>query len=292
MKPLSDAQSLGIEFVLSEIQFFLTCVIMMLLAAGGNIINDYFDQKVDRINKPDRVIVGKTVKRRVAMMLNHAMNISAVAIGLYISWITKLWAGVLTPVLMATLLWWYSPILKKRPFIGNLAVALCVAAVPLWTGYFEIILIQKRYGDMLTNPESYFSLLWLAVGAYALFAFLLTLAREAQKDVEDLEGDVEGGYRTLPVIFGKRFTKNYVVAILVLVMVLVGTFVYRMFATDPNQLIILLLAAIMMLLPISITVAKTTSAQTKKQFHTAGNWSKISMAGGILFTLVIRFIVF
>ena len=110
---------------------------------------------------------------------------------------TGLWWQVLVPVLIATLLWWYSPVLKKMPLTGNAVVALCVAVVPLWTGWYEISLLRHSYTDMLPEPDAFFASMWSWLGAYAVFAFLLTLAREALKDLEDMEGDRRAEHRAI-----------------------------------------------------------------------------------------------
>lgn len=63
----------------------------VLIAAGGNIINDYFDTRIDRINKPEEVIVGRTVKRRVAMMGHLLFSGLGFLLGTVVAWRTGLW---------------------------------------------------------------------------------------------------------------------------------------------------------------------------------------------------------
>ena len=292
MKPLADSASIGIQFQFSEWDFFLSVLSMMLLAAAGNVINDYFDQKVDRINKPTRVIVGKTVKRRVAMVLHQGLNILAVLIGVYIAWKTKMWMAIVVPVFIATVLWWYSPVLKKLPLAGNLAVALCVALVPIWAAYFEIHLIYDGYRDMLPDPSILYRSLWIATLVYAAYAFLLTLAREAIKDMEDLPGDQAGGYRTLPVLFGTNRVKKYVTALFAVIMISIGWIAFRLFGEHPQFIRIACLLGAMVFVPLLIASAKTIRSVRREQFHSASNWCKLSMGGGVLFGFVLRFIVY
>ncbi|MGB1032764.1 MAG: geranylgeranylglycerol-phosphate geranylgeranyltransferase, partial [Flavobacteriales bacterium] len=182
----------GTKLQMDHWKFVLSVLVMVLLAASGNIINDYFDLKVDRINKPEKVIVGKLVKRRVAMISHHALNALAVLIGFYLAWDSGMyWIG-LVPIIMGTLLWFYSLKFKKAPWIGNFVVALMVAVVPLWAGVFEIPLLEQVVGIhscMHFNP-----FVWFTLGGFSLFAFWLTLIREAIKDLEDLEGDSRAGF--------------------------------------------------------------------------------------------------
>ncbi|MCB0760554.1 MAG: geranylgeranylglycerol-phosphate geranylgeranyltransferase, partial [Flavobacteriales bacterium] len=208
--PLVNNEQLAMEFQVSEMDFFLSVLVMILLAAAGNIINDYFDVKVDRINKPDRVIVGKTVKRRVAMVSHHAINILAVLIAGYLGWkYARLYYAII-PAFMAGSLWYYSLVFKKQTLIGNFVVAIMVAIVPLWSGLFDLISLADHYGEFIQNTGEYFGALWKWLIGFSLFAFILTLIREAQKDLEDLEGDAAGQFRTLPLTYGVSASHLYV----------------------------------------------------------------------------------
>src|SRR5690606_35625752 len=46
----------------------------VLIAAGGYVINDYYDVKIDMINKPHRLIVGRSLPRRHAMFVHLVLN--------------------------------------------------------------------------------------------------------------------------------------------------------------------------------------------------------------------------
>ena len=50
--------------------FYLLIVASVLIAAAGYIINDYFDLRIDAVNKPDKVIIDKYIKRRWAIVLH------------------------------------------------------------------------------------------------------------------------------------------------------------------------------------------------------------------------------
>lgn len=200
-------------------KFGLSVLVMVLLAAAGNIINDYFDVRVDRINKPEKVIVGKLVKRRVAMITHHSFNALAVIIGFYLAWDSGQYLIALLPILMGTLLWFYSLNFKKLPWIGNFVVALLVGVVPIWAGIFEIPLMTEAHTkallvnspDQLYISQGFYGLvLWLWVIGVSIFAFWLTLIREVVKDLEDIRGDHMAGFRTLPIVWGIKKTKVYV----------------------------------------------------------------------------------
>lgn len=281
--PLLSKNSPGYELRFSEFNFFLSVVVMMLLAAAGNVINDYFDQKVDRINRPQRVIVGKTVKRRVAMILHQALNVTAIIISTYLAWASRLWLAVIIPAAIATLLWWYSPVFKKIAFWGNFTVALCVAVVPLWAAMFEIDALTFFYSDMLMNPQELFAKMWMWIIVYSGFAFLLTLAREAQKDLEDISGDQKEGYRTLPILLGEKNTRLY--AVLILGVAGIGIISLAMLFAGGTWFII---TTLVMVAPILLACYMTLRAREKQDYHIASRVTKLAMATGIIFMIVVR----
>jgi 4-hydroxybenzoate polyprenyltransferase len=280
--PYIDSQCLGMKLRLSEFDFFLSVLVVVLLTAAGNIINDYFDVKVDLINKPDRVVVGKTVKRRVAMVLHQSFNIIGVFISIYLSIKYNLWWPVLIPVVIATLLWFYSPIFKKQIFSGNLVVALCVSFVPIWTGAYEIPLIIKYYKDIHQNADLLQTNLWIIIGAYALFAFLLSLSREALKDLEDLKGDKIGQYQTMPIVKGEGFTRNYAALMMLLCLGAVSLAFYRVGLHPGTDINAALALAACVIIPGMLTIFISLFARKKSHYSIASLLAKITMAGGLV----------
>lgn len=176
---------------LNDVNLFLLSLSTVLIAAGGYIINDYYDVKIDYINKPDRVVIGKSITRRYAILFHIALSVAGIVIGFYLSW--KI-GGV--NVLSVFLLWLYSNTLKRLPFVGNLTVAFL-------TG-LAVIIVDLFYG----KDNS-------LVLIYALFAFFMTLVREVIKDMEDLKGDNSFGCKTLPIVWGIRKTKILIYVILI-----------------------------------------------------------------------------
>ena len=62
--------------LLQETDFMLLLVSSVLIAAAGYIINDYFDIQIDNVNKPERLILGKLIKRRWAMLLHLVLSLA------------------------------------------------------------------------------------------------------------------------------------------------------------------------------------------------------------------------
>ena len=201
---LSTANSF--QFIrFNAIDFGLLIFATLLIAGAGNIINDYFDIKADRINKPKKIIIGKYIKKRWAILLHWVFNGLAVAISIYLSVkYQSLWF-VFIYILTGNFLWYYSIKLKKRVFIGNLIIALMTALIPIL-----IIQFFKLSNEPSEVFSPYHSTTWGVIINYnllyllALCAFLTNTSREIIKDIQDMKGDQEIRVRSLPMLIGKK----------------------------------------------------------------------------------------
>lgn len=233
-----------------DYRLFLLSLSTVLIAGAGYIINDYYDIKIDLINKPERVVIGRSIARRYAILFHSLLSFSGVAIGLYLGW--KI--GVIN-FLSAFLLWWYSNNLKRQPFIGNLAVALL-------TG-MSIYLLNVLY--------DYHPL----VTIYSLFAFFMTLIREIVKDMEDLKGDNTFGCKTLPIIWGIRQTKIFLYG-LIMVFCLIVIIMKIFYSQLPHFFFLVTL-----FVPLVFFTFRLMRADTKKDFYQLSQWCKFIMLLGI-----------
>ena len=108
---------------LTDTYFILVIIAVILIAASGNIINDYFDQKADRVNKPERLIIDKFIKRRWAIILNWTFNGIGFIIAVYLSYQLENWWILVVSFLSINLLYFYSAVYKRKFLSGNLIVA-------------------------------------------------------------------------------------------------------------------------------------------------------------------------
>jgi len=233
-------------------RLLLLSVSTVMIAAAGYIINDYYDVKIDLINKPERVVVGKNITRRYAILFHTFLSFSGVALGLLLSW-----QIAMINFFSAFLLWLYSNNLKRQPFIGNFTVAFL-------TG-LSIALINWLYHSHL-----------LLINVYATFAFFITLVREIIKDMEDLKGDVTYGCKTLPILFGIRKTKNILYILLALFVLSVLT-IHFLFRALPLYYFIGFL-----FLPLVVLIFYLVRADTKSDFYNLSTLCKMIMLLGIL----------
>lgn len=280
------------EFQLSEFHFALSVLVMILLAGAGNLINDYFDVKVDRLNKPEKVLVGRKVKRRIVMASHHGFNILATLITAFLAYRHgNLWL-IAIPVFMAASLWFYSMVFKRQFWIGNFVVALMVAVVPVWSGLIELPLMAQTMQVIGGDGSSLTRETWTWLIGYSIFAFLLTLIREVVKDMEDIRGDKAAGFETLPIRWGIRNGKRYTFGLLSILFVgLVFSVFYvtkfTLIAADASLFYTLFAAAV--LVPFMLSWYYLAKAKNRIGFHAASNWSKWTMAGGILIAALMPF---
>ena len=217
--PVLDAAAFG-----EQLPWYILWGLMlatMLIAAGGYVINDYFDVKIDRINRPDELIVTRTVSKTAAMRLSLILSGIGVAIGLSLAiGLRSVTMGAVF-ILVPGLLWFYSSSYKRLFMVGNLTIALLAAMVPLTVAIANVAQLQLRFAPLMpytTLPHDLFA--WL--GGFALFAFLLTWIREIVKDMQDQMGDRELECHSLPVVWGEKKTKIFVSSLMLLTLCLIA----------------------------------------------------------------------
>tara|TARA_B110000467_G_scaffold163527_1_gene189757 strand:+ start:1459 stop:2346 length:888 start_codon:yes stop_codon:yes gene_type:complete len=184
--------------VLGNIDFGLLVFSMLLIAAGGYVINDYFDIQVDTVN--NRVLVGRNIKRRVALILHVLFTFIGVTLGFYIAYsVGYTILGAILPITAYTL-WMYSLKLKRKLFIGNFIIAKLSSVFTIFLALFEIV-------PNIYHPGTPRLVAILCV--YALFSFLCSLMHEIIKDLKSSIGDKTFNIKTLATEWGVTKTKEF-----------------------------------------------------------------------------------
>jgi len=231
--------------------FFLTAS-TTIIAAAGYIINDYYDVKIDLINKPERVVIGKEVARRYALLFHSVLSFVGVAIGVVLNW--KIGA---VNFASAFLLWWYSNDLKRQPFVGNFVVALLTGV-----SVYLVSILYRTYEPL--------------VMIYSIFAFGMTLIREIVKDMEDFKGDNTFGCKTLPIVWGNRKTK-FLIYFLMAVLFASVIYINQVYEQLP-----LLYFGAFLFVPLLFLFSRLVRADTKKDFYYLSQWCKVIILLGIV----------
>jgi 4-hydroxybenzoate polyprenyltransferase len=288
---------------LSHFDFFLLSLSTAMIAAAGYIINDYFDVKTDRINRPDRIVIDRGIKRRVAIAAHTVINIIGIALGLWVGHKAGNYQLGLLHVFTAGLLWFYSTTFKKMFFIGNVVVALLTGLVPVIVALFETHLLNLRVNNAyvlnplyktfiqyLENNGMEFDLkvaLYWATG-FGSFAFLLNLMREIVKDMQDFVGDMETGGRTIPITLGYKTTKNIVHGINLLTLIALCYVMFKLGYQNGDKLSVAYLGLLVCVPLIAFSFLLRASDSTKK-FRKTGMFLKFVMLAGILYSFLVYY---
>ncbi len=158
---------------------FLLVVAVFCITGAGNAINDYYDREIDAVNRPERPIPSGAVSVRGAAVYSAVLFVFGIAC-----------AGFVHPFCFGIacfnsfLLVVYAAWLKRVPLAGNVVVSYLAGSIFLFGGA-----VAGLEGLLVNLP-------------LAGIVFLPMTAREILKDAEDIEGDWEGGARTLPMVTG------------------------------------------------------------------------------------------
>lgn len=257
------------------------------IAAGGYVINDYFDVKIDRINRPDNLVVTRIISRDAAMNLFYGLTAVGVIAGTVVAWWAHSWTLLFTYIVIPGLLWFYSASYKRMFLIGNLVVAFASAIVPLLVAIANADYLHHLYQNALAYSPIVGEL-YVWTGGFAIFAFLLTWVREIVKDIEDIEGDREMECRTLPIVWGDKVAKIIATILLVVIATLI---VYILFAVLPFshewKSLPTRYVVFGLIVPILCSIILLWAANNRTEYHRVQTIIKFAMFMGMLFSYVI-----
>lgn len=266
-------ESHGVINALTPLAFTLLVIATLCIAAGGYVINDIYDIEADKINKPNKVIVGSAISEKTALGIFIALNIIGVGIGYYLSnGIDKSGYFVLFFIASA-LLYIYSSYLKQVLLVGNLIISFIVALSILLVGIFELL---PAITDSNRPVQIFFFKLILD---YAIFAFMINFIREIVKDIEDIDGDYKVGMQTLPILLGRdRSTK----IVFVLSLIPLFTVVYYVINNLFKQQLLVGYFLIFVIAPLIYITIKLFSAEHKSHYTHLSLVLKLVMLTGML----------
>jgi len=255
-------------------EFFRIVVSTVLIAAAGYMLNDYFDIRIDSINKPDKVVLSKIISRKAMIIWHVILNIIALSLVVGLAYQNQLRLLSIQIVCILALIV-YSASFKRRLFVGNLLVAFLIALSVLLVGIYSVGF------KVLSLAGSNEKLLWL----YALFAFLITLVREIIKDAEDLKGDIKEGCQTIPIVYGLELTKKIIYIIYLLLLGLLSAFIAKLFASNAILCIYFVVGVIV---PSIFLLRKIQQAKSTSDFAKLSTWVKWLTLSGIISMLLIQ----
>lgn len=269
--------------------YFLLVFSTVIIAAGGNIINDYFDVRADRVNKPEKLIITKYIKPRWAIVTHWMFNLVAFTIACYLSWRYETFWYVFIHLLSINALWFYSMYFKRKFLIGNLIIAALTGLVPILCGIHFLGLTVPFARDYLPSSWSIVGQeSWVAeinlkiffVLFFAIFAAALNLVREIVKDIEDVEGDLVLRARTLPIVLGKKRSKWISIALIVAILLIPQVFIWEAYAIYGKAFLIGMAPALLIVAGLLAAIVQLWTATEKRQLKRADLILKLVMMIG------------
>jgi 4-hydroxybenzoate polyprenyltransferase len=197
---LISAQYLAAIFIFSptkslkDVVFDLHLLFLVLASvfviAGGYIINNFYDDAVDKINRPLKSGLDNYVKQATKLRLYFFLNFTGFCFGILISLRAALFFAV-----YIFAIWFYSHKLKKHPFIGVIS-ATVLTILP----FFAVFVYYENFSEIIF--------------VYSVFLFLVIMVRELIKDLQNMRGAIANNYSTLSLVYGARKTKQRAILVL------------------------------------------------------------------------------
>ena len=255
--------------------FILLVLASLLIAAAGYIINDYFDINIDEVNKPHKMVVDKVIHRRWAIAWHFMLSATGIFLTVLAVPFLQKWYLILANIFCVVLLWFYSINFKKSLLTGNIVISFLTS----WTIliiFFSKFDVTDAIGAGNTSNYKFFRFAIL----YAGFAFIISLIREAIKDMEDMPGDSKYRCRTMPIVWGVNVTKVYVaVWLIVLIAILL---ILQVYVLQFKWWLIIAYSVPAIIFPLLLILMKLRKSVTTADFHRLSNITKLVMFTGIL----------
>ncbi|MBN2543222.1 geranylgeranylglycerol-phosphate geranylgeranyltransferase [bacterium] len=238
--------------------FNITALLGLVLSVGfifmsGNVLNDYYDVDIDRVNRPERPIASGKVKVGHALILGLVLLILGIVTSALISY-----SHLIMAIGCGFLLVAYNAYLKRVPFWGNFTIAFLGGLVFIYTGFARII-----------TPHCWFA---------AIFAFLIHFGREMIKDIEDMHGDVTYGAETMPIRLGVKFTKIlFTISVVILIIATIVPYIIKVFSLVYLIIMVFLVDTLLIYI-----ILKTIYASEKKDYSRISLLLKLDIVFGLI----------
>ena len=269
-----------IILTLNHFQFSILVLSTVLIAAGGYVINNVFDQETDALNKPNEAIVGKSISEAAAYNLYSVLTILGVSAGYYLSNVIMRPGFLSIFIFIAALLYFYATTLKQIMIVGNVVIAFLLAFSVLIIGIFDIFPATDDSNRQIMGD--FFSIL----KDYAIFAFVINFIREVVKDCQDYEGDLSQQMQTLPIVIGLNKTSKILSVLIIFPVVILFIYIYNQLMI--NQLYFsVLYSLIFIVAPLIFCSINLWTVNDKIKFAKISTVLKLIIFFGILSIVII-----
>jgi 4-hydroxybenzoate polyprenyltransferase len=275
--------TLNIPSFLNDFQFALFTLSIILISAAGYVVNDIYDVGIDKINKPEKLVVSKSISKDKAFNIYTGLNLAGLAIGFYLSYLIDHINFAFVYVASSLLLYQYAISLKKMFLVGNLVISLLAGVSIFIIVLYDLLpAIDNENGELIYQA-------FKIISVYSIFAFVMTLIREIVKDIEDLEGDRKFGVKSLALEIGIDTAKKTVSIISLLPLIAIFYYALNFLSMQTYSLIYIF---IFIELPLLYFAIKINLAKEKSDFKKMSTLLKAIMFTGIssifVFTLIFK----
>ncbi len=275
-------QEFNVDVALSAVEFALLVIATLCIAAGGNIINDVYDVEIDTINRPEKVLIGKSISEQSANRLFIVVNVIGVTLGFYLANRIGRPGFAALFIAISASLYLYASYFKGILLLGNLLISVLVAMSLLIVGLFDLLPAISPENQAIQSTA------FEVVLKYAIFAFFINFIREIVKDLEDINGDKKGGLNTLAIAIGRKRT---ITVVFILGLFLVFGVISQMYIYLYDQQVLMLYFLFGIVAPLLYFCIKAWSAKHKRDYAFLSKLLKIVMVLGICSLMLLRFAV-
>ncbi len=262
LRPLNISQSAVAVLITAALfkifpetyKILLTIITVGSFLGAGNAINDYFDLETDKINRPNLPIPSGLISHTGALYFSIILFIIGIISFLPIATFFSTILLIINLVLLII----YTPILKPTVFIGNATVSFLLGSTFLFGA--------EIFGDVKLGFVP------------TLLAFSFNLARELIKDIEDEHGDKQNNLKTLPVKYGKLFSKK--IAGLLILLIIFGCYIPYFFGIYGKFYLITLIISVE--IPLIFVLYLLYISSYTKDFTRISNIMKVLVFFGLL----------
>jgi len=261
--------------------FSLLVLAVVSIAASGYVINDIFDVPADIENKPQRTLINTSISEKVAYRLFFILNILGVGLGFYLSNLIGHpgFSGFF--IFGSAILYIYNSQLQQTVLIGNILVSLIVGLVPIGVGLYDLLPAITPQ-----NQQTQWAIFSVLID-YSIFAFLVNLLREIVKDQEDIDGDYNAGYKTLPIVLGKKRTNKL---LFIIGLLPVAYLVHYTYQSLFENIWAVVYALLLLVAPLLFFLINIWTAEKKSEFTKLSLILKLVLFFGLISIAFLQFI--
>lgn len=249
---------------ISIIYYMFFVLGVLLIASGANVINDYFDNDIDLINRDeDKVYVGRVIKKENALKLFYVLSILGVVIHFLVGYKCHcIQIGCLS-IVFVLMSYFYSLKYKRQSITGNIVIAFLYGAVIFMPSLMELfgLMNNKDLFKVLAPEVKQIGYVFLF---FTVFTFILTFIRDIVKDMRNETGDRDCGAETFVIKRGEKATKTLLYVLTIVLIVFLGLYLVYYFV--PLEIIQVIIISVIILFPLIYFLIELKKAKQQQDY--------------------------